>query len=248
MLNAILNSKSGRLHADSGEKISWRKLFRENEDLVTATVIERFSYMNPAEVWRILSSAAKGQLPRYRVAEITKIEFWPLWPHEERQKGVEPDVFIEFSLGDPARLVHVIVEAKHGAHQLHNQLMVEIESWYQSLAEADSHLPEQIYILALGGSSGHIDPAKFHRSVRTKMPLVPFSGLVSIGWDELAKAVSEARATALQEGRILADIEESLALFGYRHRTVPRQLEALEPMQEPDATLGVLTKSNTTFN
>ena len=249
MLNAILNSKSGRLQADSGEKIPWRELFRENEDLVTATVIERFSYMCPVKVWNILSSAAETQLPRYQVAEISKIEFWPRWPHRKRKRCVEPDVFIEFKLGDPTRLVHVIVEAKHGTRQDYKQLMIEIES-YKSYRESEKLLADEVYILALGGVGNFIDEAEFCGAVRRKMPEIRFAGLISIGWNDLAKAVStlsEETTIFEQENRLLSDITKSLALFGYRHRVVPRQLESLQPLQDPNKTLSVLIKSNSTF-
>ena len=77
MLNAILNSKSGRLSRDDEHNIRWKEIYRASEDLLTATIFERLSYLPPEIAWELLVSASGGQLPKYRLVEITNIEFWP---------------------------------------------------------------------------------------------------------------------------------------------------------------------------
>lgn len=114
MLNAILNSKSGRLNAADEQSIRWRDLFRGSEDLVTSTIFERLSYLPALTAWSLLAVAAGGQLTAYRMADLAEMEFWPFWDADDRVRGVEPDVFIRIELGDPGRSVQIIVEAKHG--------------------------------------------------------------------------------------------------------------------------------------
>lgn len=87
------------------------------QDLVTATIFERLSYLPAPTAWQLLADASGDKLHPYRVVDITGIEFRPMWSNKERALGVEPDVFITLDLGGPARKVHVIVEAKHGAVQ-----------------------------------------------------------------------------------------------------------------------------------
>lgn len=39
MLKAVLHGKAGRIEQDDNESVSWRKLFKSHEDLMTAAVL-----------------------------------------------------------------------------------------------------------------------------------------------------------------------------------------------------------------
>lgn len=68
--------------------------------MLTASVFERLSYLPGADLWSILHTAFPD-LPPYRVAELKEIIFWPRWKDIESDGGqVEPDVIMDFELGD----------------------------------------------------------------------------------------------------------------------------------------------------
>ncbi|MDO5612784.1 MAG: hypothetical protein Q4G14_06010 [Paracoccus sp. (in: a-proteobacteria)] len=245
MLNAILRSKSGRLRVGDEISISWRELFRANEDLVSATILERLSYLTPATAWTLLVEAASGQLPFYRTAQLNGIDFWPIWATDNRQRGVEPDAFIQLELGDPAIKMHIIVEAKRGGHQNLGQWANEIGGWVEN---TDDEMPDHLVLLALGGNADTRQRdemrQQFLSSMRAHHSRLPKLSLAMIEWHDIARACTVLTALPDHEKRIVADIAEGLALCGHYHLVTPRQLEKLKPLRFPDASLNKLTAIN----
>ena len=230
MLNAILNSKSGRLGKEAEYNTNWRELFRGSEDLITATLFERLSYLPGKTAWQILVAAAGGRLRPYRVAEIKLAEFWPMWPLEQRQRGVEPDIFLELSLGDPEKKVHVIVEAKHGARQFARQLGDELRAWIEVTEEGE--LPDQIVVLAIGGLPSDATKTKLQEDFYEEIEDIDTETLpellfLPMDWGDLAQSISTHIASTPHEKRLVADMSAALALFGYFHITPSSQLELL---------------------
>lgn len=231
MLNAILNSKSGRLSRDDEHNIRWKEIYRASEDLLTATIFERLSYLPPEIAWELLVSASGGQLPKYRLVEITNIEFWPNWSTEERARGVEPDVFIELELGEPAKRIHIIVESKHGGRQSKSQLSAEIQGWIEAIVSEEDERPDEIFVMAVGGLSSNDRRSKLRAEfdrVHEEMMFgeVKFS-LILLDWIDLARAAAIHTPRNQNEDRVIKDMRQSLELCGYYHQIQPRQLEEL---------------------
>lgn len=248
MLNAILNSKAGRLHTDEERSVRWKELFRGSEDLITATVLERLSYL-PAEVaWGLLVEASSGQLPSFRVAELAQIHFWPMWGAEGRVRGVEPDVFLAFELGDPSRRAEVILEAKHGGQQYEAQWEAEITAWAEAVSDEDAKLPDLLIMLAIGGipdrRAQNIRRTAFIEDIRRRSPQLPDLSVVMIGWQDLARACAGFSSVHKHEERVVADIRSGLELCGYFHQIRPRQLEQLATQSLYAETLNELMGSN----
>lgn len=231
MLNAILNSKAGRLSTDDERSIRWRELFKDSEDLVTATVLERLSYLSPEVAWRLLVDAASGQLPAYRVAELVDVEFWPMWEVDDRKRGVEPDAFLSLKLGDPTRHIHIILEAKHGGAQRANQWAAEIGAWKESVASEDERLPDLLVLLAIEGNVAGWEREDqlqaFFERMRKQHADLPELRVVMIEWKDIARACSNFTSSFAHEQRIITDIQSGLELCGYFHLVVPEQLEHL---------------------
>ncbi len=248
MLNAILSSKSGRLRLDDQDAIRWREVFRTSEDLLTATVIERLSYLPPDLTWQILVAASNGRIAPYRLVDLQEIEFWPMWDLEGRARGVEPDVFIRLALGDPPRDTHVIVETKHGASQRVTQWTAEIRGWLQYIADGEIEQPESLVFLAIEGNDDDATQAARRKALLSalegQLPEDLRLSVVTLAWLDILRASKEVEARNTHEGRILDDIGKGLELCGYFDRTVPRQLEKLRPLVDPEGTLAHLMTLN----
>lgn len=216
MLNAILHAKSGR-HGVGEVRTPWREKFRANEDLITATLFERLSYLSGPTAMAILAEASRrdqggdgAKLFGWRMAEITEIAFWPLWddPSPDASRK-EPDVFVTLQVGDPLRVVHLIVEAKRGdAPQLQVQWCNQLRC-YDALRHDDP--PDLVGYLAIGG---HVpDAAAFRAAGRQQRPDTLFA---IASWADMARGIAQAlEAPASGEARILKDMQEALMLFGY---------------------------------
>lgn len=231
MLNAILESKSGRLNRGDDHNVRWRDIFKESEDLVTSTIFERLSYLPAITSWEILATSARGRLPTYRMADLKNIEFWPMWAVTDRTIGVEPDVFMNFELGDPPQNVHIIVEAKHGGVQTVGQLFSEVKAWCEAVDNGVIEQPDQVIILAIGGlpAADKIQDLEqsFSQAVTKFGDRVATLRITPIGWDDIAKATAMYDSENKYEKRILNDISSALELFGYYYIVKPTQLEQL---------------------
>jgi hypothetical protein len=61
MLHAVNSGKASRIRIEGLEQgISWRKVFKENEDPLTAVVFARLSYIPGEMAWRILRRNARS--------------------------------------------------------------------------------------------------------------------------------------------------------------------------------------------
>jgi orotidine-5'-phosphate decarboxylase len=82
-------------------------------------VFGRLAYLEDEVLWRIMRRTFGPSLPDLKVAELVDISFWPRWADAlEADQEVEPDVFLDFKLGDPPTSVRLIVEAKLEKHPM----------------------------------------------------------------------------------------------------------------------------------
>lgn len=216
MLQAIVSGKAGRLPA-SEDSISWRTAFRMSEDLLTASVFGRLAYLDGAVLWRILRRAFGPGLPEFRVAELHQITFWPTWSESGETNGtVEPDVFLDFKLGDPAISMQLIVEAKFGTYP--TQYADQWVRQWTAYREAKGDDGNRVVLAAIGGLGKNVE-VTVEKIVREIAALGHDIEVVAAGWDRLLTAIEEERAKPMDRsaGRILDDIVTALGLANYQH-------------------------------
>lgn len=245
MLHAILSSKSGRLH--SGDAVTkWRDIFRGSEDLITATVIERLSYLSGATAWSVLTKALGNTLSDFRIAELVEIEFWPMWEHESRKFGVEPDVFMQFDLGDPVKRYHLIVESKFwGNSQSTSQWAYQLSAYDQLLQSEEIDSADSVVYIAIGGANDSDLWRQHMLAELDKEELFQTANITNlsfgmIGWMELVKACVVTKPSSPEEARILKDMIKGLGLYGYSYIKTPNQLESMKPIQNAEQALALL--------
>ncbi|MGN7802501.1 hypothetical protein ACTJKE_07170 [Ensifer sp. 22521] len=188
-----------------------------SEDLLTASVFGRLAYLDGAMLWRILRRTFGSGLPEFRVAELNQITFWPTWAESGETNGtVEPDVFLDFKLGDPAISLRVIVEAKFGTYP--TQYAGQWVRQWTAYHEATGDDGNRVFLAAIGGLGKNVEV-----TVEKIVTEIAASGhdieVVAAGWDRLLTAIEEERAKPMDGSadRILDDIVTALGLAGYQH-------------------------------
>ncbi|MBY3151305.1 hypothetical protein HFO56_02750 [Rhizobium laguerreae] len=222
MLQAVISSKAGRFPVNNGEEsVSWRKAFRISEDLLTASVFGRLAYLDDEVLWRIMRRTFGAPLPDLRVAELEDIAFWPKWSDAiEDDRKVEPDVFLDFKLGDPAAPVRLIVEAKLWKHpsQAARQWAREWVAYHDANGD-DGHA---VFLCAIGGLGRKMDET-VERIAAEVSALGHEIKVAAAGWDNLLDALEEERLKPMPRAttRIIDDVVAALGLADYQHLKLP---------------------------
>lgn len=222
MLQAVVSGKAGRLPVGDGENaVSWRKAFRVSEDLLTASVFGRLAYLDGQMLWRILRKTFGSALPDFKVAELEDIKFWPRWNNESEDGcTVEPDVFLDLKLGDPAKPVRLIVEAKLGKHPA-QEAAQWVKEWV-AYQRTDDYDGQDLFLCALGGLGNRVDEtvARITSEVAGLGHEIKAAGA---GWDRLLDALEEERTRPLDRAvvRLIDDIITALGLADYQHLKLP---------------------------
>lgn len=240
MLQALVSGKAGRIPGFDNS-ISWREAFRMSEDLLTASVFGRLCYLDGVSVWRILRRTFGHALPEYRIAELVKIEFWPQWNDSGARKWVEPDLFLEFKLGDPQVTVRMIVEAKLGQSPAQSA-----DQWlrqWASYRDANDNDDTEVFLAAIGGMGRNVDTtvAKLVNAVNANGHEIK---AVAAGWDRMLTALHEERmrCPSVPAARVIDDMVAALAMAGYQHLSLLSDFD-LEPRnwdRNAFVTLGTL--------
>lgn len=236
MLKAITAGKSGRIPESARPGDPWSAAMRRSEDLLTASVFGRLAYLEPSLLWSLLRATFGSALPEFRVAELETVEFWPTWYDPTTKGTVEPDVFMQFKLGDPSKSIALIFEAKLGQHQYPLQWEREWVAYQNLITQGDADADE-VFLLAIGGLTGHrlVLIENFSKTIHTKTSGEVSINAVAADWRRLADAVDQhSKVTAGANARILADIGEALALCGYRN---VRGLSSICGMSRPQNSL-----------
>ena len=201
MLTAIIKGKAGRLDFNTGdENIRWRELFKTREDLLTAAVFSRWSYLSNETQHHLMHQwfSGKGDFKKFQ-----GIEFWPKYdlPDNKDRQSVEPDVLIKFEG------FNVLIEVKppSGGNQYLEQWKNEIEGYYS--CENNKDIP--LYFLAIG----RIKNVKY----RSNNEFFPRPALIhAISWKIIAHTIYDFSKSTNnnQDRRILKDVLEALGLYG----------------------------------
>jgi hypothetical protein len=162
MFHAIEKSKVRDQFTGLDNGSSWRKVYRQYEDFLTAAVFGRLIYLPSNLLWSLIkrSSFDSEQLPEFS-GYLENYEFWPKW-EVPRDIGLsfnykEPDVFLQF------RKIDVIIEAKLGDKvnlQSPQQWAEEIIAKMYQSDEANSPTKPTL-LFAIGGFGNNISRNQF---------------------------------------------------------------------------------------
>ena len=230
MLNAILYGKKRGL----GQEVrSLIERFEGAEDLLTASVFERLSYLPDEKLWAILSSPETWQSLAIDITPqtLSSFSFWPKWKLKSNLKGVEPkrvepDCSVEFEN------IAIIIEAKRYDdiwQQYPNQLGKELVAYWETAQ------PKPIMLLAIGGLVNYSDKEinkileGINNYLLSQLGRVPSFYFAAISWATLFKVI-EKQVTLSHEKRILDDVKEAMTLHGIRVRD-PVWLDDLKKLQ-----------------
>ncbi|KQU93896.1 hypothetical protein [Devosia sp. Root105] len=216
MFKAIISGKAGTSAGAIAAGTSWSKAFQASEDLLTATVFERLNYLDGSTLWQILR-ATFPILPAYRVADLLEADFWPRWSAGEGGGQVEPDVVLRFEVGDPSRRIDLIVEAKLGGVQNAEQWLREWRAYTASMSNTDEQVDS--YLLAIGGTGA--SATKTVLALKADVERLTAGTLTipadAAGWQRLADVIGDVEPAHSHQARVIEDIVEALAHFGFRH-------------------------------
>ncbi|CDT66412.1 conserved hypothetical protein [Vibrio coralliirubri] len=221
MLRAILGNKSGRISVGA-ESVSVREVYKDREDMLTAAIISRVSYLSDEALNNLFRSIFTHSQQDF--SELLDVEFWPNFS-STLQSRVEPDVILHFEWGV------MIIEAKrpHDSYQYAEQWIKELESLPSNYREGE------IYFLSLGGST-----------VNNKVELARFRGLkdsyenVSIPdptfmayqtWEGLIDYLQRSKDSgdlSRSDNKVIADMIEALELY-HVHANI-YSLSSLKPL------------------
>lgn len=239
MLRAILGNKSGRISIGK-ESISVREVYKDREDMLTAAIVSRISYLSDDTLNHLFGSIFTSSSLNF--ALLNEVEFWPNFTSSIQQR-VEPDVILHFDWGI------LVIEAKrpHNSHQYAEQWIKELESLPSDYREGE------IYFLSLGGSAANniSELARFDT-------LIPTYGNVSIPhptimayqtWEELVNYLQRSKDSgdlSRSDESIISDMIEALELY-HVHAEV-HSLSSLQPCDIKSSSLTTLANTTSTLS
>lgn len=215
MLKAILHGKAGRVVLAEGLEQSWREIFRQREDLLTATFFGRLAYLSDAGKQRVLKLLAPGL--KESPGSIESISFWPRLTGDTRRQFVEPDVLINCEYA--AFLIEV--KPPFGGQQSFEQWKAEIESLVLQKEKEGSewNIPDKICFVALGRN------AKDWKATAITLESEYADDNLSIHaneWDVINHGIAALlEAEEGQDRFVYSDWIEAFSLFGLIDRPAP---------------------------
>ncbi len=208
LLNAILHGKRRGYFEDSETGVIQ---CNGSEDLLTASVFERLSYLSDNTLecfYRSVLSLSGIQITDNSLSHMEKCAFWPSWYIGQRR--IEPDCFCCFDDFD------IIIEAK----RWDNLQQQYFEQWNDELT-AYGNLPtakRRVIFFAVGG----LDQVflKNLESIRAKFCMLSSKMeviLVAQSWGGIWKVLKQAYSVcAPNEQRILTDIYNAIKFHGIK--------------------------------
>lgn len=201
MLHAIVHSKAGRIEIE-GASIPVREIYKGREDMLTAAVFARLSYLNP----EVRNQCFTACLPnsRHLFDSLVKVEYWPSLS-SKIQTRVEPDVVLHFDWGI------MVVEVKRPQDGWHTA-----EQWSTELdAVKETHHGKTLMLLALGGNeyANQIELKRLKAMMASDNK--PDHEYHALTWPELATELGQLQSSvSTSDQRIIADIFAALKLYG----------------------------------
>jgi hypothetical protein len=209
MLKAIIHSKAGRVEHEGEGSVRWADVFKHSEDLMTAAVFSRFSYLSTNVQNHFLQQWLGCD---HNFTDFQEIEFWPSYQltlKNKKHKNVEPDLVLRFESSD------LIIEVKPpaGGDQKLGQWQEEIESFLESNDQGEKPL----FFLAIGRiESGNA--IKWINNLKNKFGH-QLHHINALKWQPLTDSILELQKSDTpnpQDQRILNDITEALNLYGLK--------------------------------
>ncbi len=157
---------------------------------------------------------------------------------------MEPDVFIQFEVGDPSIHIDLIVEAKLGGAQYAHQWYRQWEALRARNAPNEEQFAgtRKVYLLAIGGvgSSAAELAARLKSEILTVSDGKTALTAAAADWSRLYTALSAIDIFDSHTQRIVDDIRDALSLFGFRQGQELNTLGNFETMQNADQSLSVI--------
>ncbi|MDH1629679.1 hypothetical protein [Pseudomonas mosselii] len=207
MLTAILHGKAGRVALD-GRSVSWREVFRQREDLLTAVLFGRMPYLSD-EAQANVTSLLLGPDIAAALGPLDDIVFWPKLEKEGRS-FVEPDVVIEY----PRCRVLVEVKPPAGGKQSLPQWREELQAFL-----AQENDPKQTVLLALGNN-----PAQWKSWAATLEAEFTDLSVRVVGreWRDLHLGLlAHKPLLQLRDARVYEEWLQAFSLFGMNVQPLP---------------------------
>lgn len=207
MLTAILNNKAGRIE-QGGESLPWRDVFKTYEDLLTATVFERFNYLSQNTQHRFIAFLLEGTLDKsiLDLGCLHKIEYWPRFSIENNsQSSVEPDLILCFENAN------VLIEVKppSGGGQYYAQWEREV----LALKNNSRYTNRKLCFVALGGVNEAIHNDEL-RNLKDEFPdFITHANILN--WQQVASfLLNDCQGCDERDTRIMNDIIAAIGLYG----------------------------------
>lgn len=229
MFKAVLRGKSGGIRSDikNDDTVSGRfglDIPSIREDVLSAAVFTRLSYMPANRFWQVLCRMYSN-LPYREYVELKNIEFWPTWSHpDEKRMFAEPDIFLQFEIGDPKKRVDLIIEVKRfetGTLQFYSQHIDQISSYFSDEEVIDKG--DTLYFLTLGGLGNEPENKieQIRKSVLKRLNYEEFkpSHIGGASWSMMSNAVSAQSQYSPDISKLLlSDLMEILNFAGFKKR------------------------------
>ncbi len=207
MLQAILSNKARKTSDSDMESIRWGDAFKEYEDLLTAAVFGRFSYLSSKVQDHLLKSWLD---PKEDFSKLESITFWPRYTlnKEDKDSSVEPDLVLDFPK------FSLVVEVKKKKHNV--QTLEQWRSQINAFIQSNNQGYKSVYFLAIGGMTKNNE--HFPREIALELEH-KLLGVKSINWQPLTNSLISLRDLKIvnsQDSYIIADIINALKFHGLK--------------------------------
>ena len=240
MLTAIRHGKAGRVRLPGVDaSLSWRDVFRRNEDLLTSAIFGRVRYLSEHALLYILAQLV-GSHHASMLGALDDIEFWPHLSGLEGRSFVEPDILMTFKNA----IVMIEVKPPFGGDQSIAQWRAQIGALLTEFKQGTREVESVVHYVALGRNR--------RQQGEIVVDLGKTSGFFDLivhcrEWDSIFDSVplwiadSEGTDTAVFE-----DLREAFVLFGLETKSTMTWQSLLSWACELSLSTTVLQGGNVT--